>query len=70
MGNESLDPADLPLITFFTTPSSTAGGPVATGTTADPNLDAFLGADTHGLVPFVLYSNSSDSNASYFVASK
>lgn len=66
-GFESMDPAKLPLLTTFTTPS-TAG---STATTAgDADVDSFLAADTNGLVTFVMYLAGSDSNASYFLASK
>lgn len=69
-GNESIDATKLSLLTTFTTPGSTAAGPVAVITTADVDLDNFLNADTNNLVTFVFYTASSDSAQSFFLASK
>ncbi|HEV2296542.1 MAG TPA: DNRLRE domain-containing protein [Tepidisphaeraceae bacterium] len=65
-GSESMDPTKLPLLTTFTTPAA----PGTVTTTADIDLDNFLSADTNGLVTFVLYTATSDSSQSFFVASK
>lgn len=62
----SFDPAKLSVVTEFTTPAA----PGTITTTADTDVDAFLAADTNDLVTFALYTASSDSSQSFFVASK
>ena len=43
---------------------------IYTSITTDLNLDSFLGADTNKLVTFVVINENSDSNASYYIATK
>jgi MYXO-CTERM domain-containing protein len=65
-GSLSLDSSKLTTVASFTTPSAPA---VAT-TSASVNLDNFLASDTNKLITLVLFTASSDSSQSYFVASK
>jgi hypothetical protein len=67
-GDASIDPAKLSLLGTFSTPG--AANADLTTSTVTLNLDAFLAADTNNLVTFVLDVAASDSNASYFIATK
>ena len=65
-GIPTLHDTDPSLPTDFTTPA--ASGVITT--TADADVDNFLAADTNDLATFVLYTATSDSSQSFFVASK
>lgn len=62
----SFDPAKIAVLTEFTTPSA----PGVITTAPDADVDAFLAADSNDLVTFALYTATSDSSQSFYVASK